>query len=160
MSGKHKKLKDYGIAHVGYVVKDLEKCVKKFEEYYEIDDFVIYDFTPNKVWSNGKEDHDYKLKIAMADVAGKECKIEIIQPVRGEGVHKDFIDQGHNGLHHIAFSVDNYDYWKEYFLNKGEIFIFESETEDEVKGYRRCFYARDEKIGFIYEVMEKPYFRK
>lgn len=156
----NKKLKDYGIAHIGYVVRDLEETVNQFKEYYEIDDFVTYYFTPTRVWSYGKEVYDYKLKIAMADIAGKECKIEVIQPISGEGVHKDFVNNGNSGIHHIAFSVDNYDYWRKYFINKGETFVFESETEDDIKGYRRCFYAEDKKIGSVYEIMEKPYFRK
>lgn len=155
-----KELKEFGIAHIGFVVKDRDATVEKFKDMFNIDDFVEYVFTPSRVWSYGELVNEYSLKIAMADVLGHECKIEIIEPLSGDGVHKKFVDSGNSGIHHIAFSVDNYDYWVDYFKNKGVDFVFESETEDDVKGYRRCFYAEDKVLGTVYEIMEKPYFRK
>lgn len=86
--------------------------------------------------------------------------IELIEPISGEGVHRDFLEAGQHGLHHICFGVDEYDYWKSYFLKIGHAIIFESETEDEQNGYRRCFYAKDQTAGMVYEIKENPYFRK
>jgi hypothetical protein len=96
----------------------------------------------------------------MCSVNGSSSGIEILQHVSGEGVHKDFIAAGNNGLHHIAFKVDDFDYWREYFVGKGSRFVFEAETEDPVNGYRRCFYAEDKENNMIYEIKEQNIFRK
>lgn len=154
-----RNLKDYGLHHVGFVVRDLKKTVARFEELYQIKDFSIYPFSPTRTWSYGEEVFGYRLLIAMIFL-GNGSAIEIIQPLEGKGVHSDFVEAGNSGMHHIAFSVDDFDYWREYFLEKEAKFVFESETEDDVNGYRRCFYAEDQEAGMIYEIKENPYHRK
>ena len=154
-----KRLKDFGIEHVGFIVKDLDAAVAHFKDFYGIEEFQYYNFTPSRVWSYGKEVENYTLKIAMCSVNGESSGIEIIQPVSGEGVHKDFVTAGNNGLHHIAFKVDDFDYWREFFVNKGSRFVFESETEDPINGYRRCFYAEDKENNMVYEIKEMARFR-
>jgi len=155
-----KRLEEYGIHHVGFIVKDLDETINHFNNFYGINNFKVYEFSPNSVWSYGRKVvSEYKLKIAMGYLDSKNCAIEIIQPLIGDGVHRDFIESGHNGLHHICFSVDEFDFWKEYFNNKGAEFIFESETEDEINGYRRCFYAKDKETDMIFEIKENPYFK-
>ena len=154
-----KKLTDLGIEHEGYLVRDLDAAVEHFREMYGIEDWALYDFRPTRAWSYGKEVTNYHLKIAMASVSPTSSGIELIQHISGEGVHQDWIAQGHHGMHHIAFKVDDFDYWREFFLKKGAKFVFESETEDEINGYRRCFYADDPEYGMVYEIKEKNYFR-
>lgn len=154
-------LKSYDLDHIGFVVKDLEETLNHFKSYYNISDFMVYDFSPTNAWSYGKKVGEYKLKIAMGAIPESKSRIEIIQPVLGDGVHKDFVDGGNSGFHHICFSLDrDYDEWRSHFEGQGAEFIFESETEDDVIGYRRCFYARDAVTNLIFEVKEKPYFRK
>lgn len=153
-----KELKEIGLHHVGFIVPNLEDAIKRFEMLYGLPAGKPYEFRPGKAWSYGREVEGYCLGIAMVAMDDGSL-IELIQPISGEGVHNDFIKSGNRGMHHIAFSVDNYDYWHEYFKEKDADFIFESETEDEINGYRRCFYARDKEIGMIYEIKENPYFR-
>ena len=141
-------------------MKETDKAVERFKEMYQIDDFQVYEFSPTKVWSYGVEVPEYKLKIALGTVNETGCKVEILQSIVGDGVHKHFAQDGDGGMHHICFAVDDYDYWKEYYVNKGVNFIFESETEDEIIGYRRCFYADDKDLGQVFEIKENPYFRK
>lgn len=154
-----KKLIDYPIEHIGFVVQDLEKTMAHITEMFGVEKFSIYDFSPTKAWSEGKEIPGYRLKIAMAVVENGKTGFEIIEPVSPEGIHRDMACSGKKGMNHIAFKVDNFDYWKEFFTEKGAKFIFESETEDELNGYRRCFYIKDEEEDLIYEIKEKNYFR-
>lgn len=155
-----KKLTDFGIEHVGYLVRDLDAAVAHFTEAYGVENWARYDFKPTRAWSYGKEVTGYHLKIAMASVNDNSSGIELIQHVSGDGVHHDWIAEGHHGMHHIAFKVDDFDYWKDFFLQRGAKFLFESETEDEINGYRRCFYADDPEYGMVYEIKEKAHFRK
>lgn len=155
-----KKLTDFGIEHVGYLVRDLDEAVAHFTAMYGIEDWALYDFKPTRAWSYGKEVTGYHLKIAMANVNDQSSGVELIQHVSGDGVHHDWVATGNHGMHHIAFKVDDFDYWKDYFLQRGAKFVFESETEDDVNGYRRCFYADDPEYGMVYEIKEKAHFRK
>lgn len=153
--------KNFKLHHLGYVIDDINDAVNHFKNFYNIENFSIYDFTPTRAWSYGKEVFDYKLKIAMSDTKPGDTGIEIIKPILGDGVHKEFIDSGKSGLHHICISVDKeYDDLYKKFYKDGFEFVFESETEDETIGYRRCFYAKDNRTGMIMEVKENPYFRK
>jgi catechol 2,3-dioxygenase-like lactoylglutathione lyase family enzyme len=154
-----KRLIDYPIEHIGFVVPDLEKTMSHITEIFGVKKFSIYEFSPTKAWAMGKEIPGYKLKIAMAVVENGSTGFEIIQPISPEGIHRDMAYSGKKGMNHIAFKVDDYDYWKEFFTKKGAQFIFESETEDELNGYRRCFYVKDEEEDLIYEIKEKAYFK-
>lgn len=154
-----KKLIDYPIEHIGFVVPDLEKTQEHIGNMFNIEEFQIYDFSPTKAWSYGKEIEGYRLKIAMAKVPEGRTGFEIIQPISSEGLHHDMAYSGKKGMNHIAFKVDDYDYWRVFFQEKGTTIIFESETEDEVNGYRRCFYVKDNVEDIIYEIKEKAYFR-
>lgn len=156
-----KGLDERQIHHVGFVVNNLEEAVKQFKEFYKISDFQIYDFKPSRVWSYGEEVYDYKLRIAMSTSADTKTEIELIQPISGSGVHKDFLSSGNMGMHHICISADDdYDEWRKIFVEKGYSFVFEAETEDEIIGYRRCFYAEDPVAGMVIEIKEEPYFRQ
>ena len=154
-----KNLIDYPIEHIGFVVEDLEKTVEHLSSIFGIKNFSIYEFSPSRAWSNGKEIKGYKLKIAMSAAEGNKTGFEIIQPLSSEGIHKEMAGSGKKGINHIAFKVNDYDYWREYFKQKDAKLIFESETEDELNGYRRCFYVKDNAEDMIYEIKEKSYFR-
>lgn len=154
-----KTLQDYGLHHVGFVVKDMEATAGEIKAMYGVEVPIPYEFSPTRAWSYGEEVFDYKLKIAMISF-NSGSMIELIEPISGEGVHKNFVESGHSGLHHICFCVEDYDYWHQHFKNRNNVFLFESETEDDLNGYRRCFYAEDKTIGTVYEIKEKPYFRK
>lgn len=153
-----KKMIVSGIEHAGYLVKDLDAAMAHFKDMYGIENYAIYNFKPTRAWSHGKEVSNYHLKIAMASMSNGSG-FELIEHVSGDGVHHDWVAQGNHGLHHLAFYADNFESCREYCISKGARFVFESETEDEIIGYRRCFYAEDPEYGMIYEIKEKPYFR-
>lgn len=152
-------LNKYGIEHVGFLVRNLDPVVKHLQEQFPTIEFQFYDYRPLHAWSYGRRVENYHLKIAMGSIPGHDTGLEIIQWVSGDGVHRDFVGSGTGGMHHIAYRVDNYDYWKDHFSKSGVPFIFEAETEDEKNGYRRCFYAWDEVAGMVYEIKEQAHFR-
>ena len=153
-----KTLQEYGLHHVGFVVPDVDAAKKYFQDTFGLDAPPSYSFIPNKVISYGEPEAEYELKICMITMDNGSA-IELIEPLKGNGVHQRFVDGGGNGMHHICFSVDDYDYWRQHFAGKGAEIVFESETEDDTWGYRRCFYANDTSVGMVFEIKENPYFR-
>ena len=155
-----KNISSNGLHHVVYVVKDLEATIASLEKTVGELSYQKYAFKPMKAFCDGVEIPNYELKIAMVAIEGKQTSMEIIEPV-SVGYHMDFVKRTeHGGINHICFAVDgNYDEIRTEFENSGARFVFESETEDDVIGYRRCFYAEDT-LGNVVEIKENPYFRK
>ena len=139
--------------HVGYIVANRDASVERLQSILGIDNFILYDFVPNKAWVAGKEIFDCKLKIAVGTFKNN-VKLEIIEPISGNTPHKGYLSKIGSGIHHIAFYSDRYDEWHEYFEEKGAAFIFEMEAEDDVIGYRRSFYAEMEGFQGILEITE------
>lgn len=147
-----------GIGHTGMIVKNIEDCVKRFSTVLGIDSFYVYDFQPMRAWVLGKEIFDCKFRIAMATLKNG-TQLEIIEPISGDTPQMDFIAKGGQGIHHLAFYTDQFDAWLMHFKSLGAPILFEAEVEDDVKGYRRCFYAEDERLRCVIEFTSKPVFR-
>lgn len=97
--------------HVAVVVRDINKAV----EYYQslgipspepgwihdsstYADYKVYGKTPNTI---------DKTKMRYAQVGS--FKIELVQPIKGKPIYKEFLDNEGEGVHHLAFWVDGLD---------------------------------------------------
>jgi methylmalonyl-CoA/ethylmalonyl-CoA epimerase len=141
------------LGHVGYVVDDVEANAEKYHRSLGIENFRIYDFTPDNVWVNERKLPGCTLRIAIGSIKN-EVKIELIQPIAGDTPHARFLKEKGPGVHHIAFYSKDYDQWRAYFEEKGAKFVFEAEAEDEIIGYRRAFYAQVEGMIGLIEITE------
>lgn len=152
------KLITENMHHVGFVVDDAEKTLQCMEKQFGELNAMKYAFKPTHAFCDGKEIENYELKIIMISMGENCTNIEIIQPISA-GYHKDVITKSKSGgIHHICYAVSNYDEIKKHFEASNARFVFESETDDKVIGYRRCFYAEDAN-GNVVEIKENPYFR-
>jgi methylmalonyl-CoA/ethylmalonyl-CoA epimerase len=80
------------IDHIGIVVKDLEKAIR------------IYEGLGLKV--SGREDIEYlKVRVAFFEVSGN--RIELIPPLSEDQELMHHIKEHGEGIHHIAFKVDD-----------------------------------------------------
>lgn len=92
--------------HVGAVVKDLDKAIEYFQS-LGIGPFIA---NPSKVATDRKvygKPANIKLKGAEAHLG--PIKFELIQPVEGESVQKEFLMNKGEGVNHIGFIVDDLD---------------------------------------------------
>jgi methylmalonyl-CoA/ethylmalonyl-CoA epimerase len=87
---------------VGFVVRDMDTALKLYEPL----------FGPFSTMDSGEFEYDYRgekdvssLKLAFG--RSGEVEIELIQWVSGRTPHKEFIDAGREGMHHLRFRVDN-----------------------------------------------------
>jgi len=144
------------IGHVGYIVRDVEEAIQQFKMFCGIDDFIVYYFTPKRAWVNGEEIFDCCFKIGLSK---GPCmpKIELVEPVSGEKTPPmSFIREKGQNIHHIAYYVDDYEYWREFYANlPGGKILFEAEIEDEVLGKRSSFYAVSDNLAGIIEISKK-----
>ena len=90
--------------HVGVVVRDMDRAV----EYYQ--SLGIGPFEPLNVAIaekrlRGKPADHAKAKGRLARIG--QIKLELIQPVEGESLSKEFLENKGEGVSHICFSVDD-----------------------------------------------------
>jgi methylmalonyl-CoA/ethylmalonyl-CoA epimerase len=81
------------IEHVAIAVKSIEEARKFFEDILGLECYAI------------EEVADQKVKTAFFKVG--ETKIELLEPTSPDSTVAGFIEKRGEGLHHIAFTVDN-----------------------------------------------------
>jgi len=100
------KLPFLRIDHVGVVVKDMDRAI----EYYSslgIGPFepLRVTVTERKVW--GKRVENIKLKVRVTQMG--PVQFELIEPVEGESIQKEFLESKGEGINHLGFFVDDID---------------------------------------------------
>lgn len=86
---------------VGFVYRDLDAAIALYEPLFG----PFSRMEPGAIeWDYRGEKNTSELKLAFG--RSGELEIELIQWVSGGTPHKEFIDQGHEGMHHLRFRVD------------------------------------------------------
>ena len=110
------------VNQVGFVVRDLKQAIRQYEPLFG--EFVEMD-APDMEWDYRGHPAVSSLKLAMAQSG--ELEIGLSVWVAGDTPHKEFLDAGHECLHHLRIIVDNVD---------------DKVKEAEVLGYVPIWYKR------------------
>ena len=110
------------VNQVGFVVRDLKKAIAFYEPLFG--EFVEMDAGEMEWEYRGKPEMS-SLKLAFGKSG--DVEIELIEWISGESPHKEFLDAGREGMHHLRFIVDN---------------VEEKVREAEAHGYREIWYKR------------------
>ncbi len=93
------------IEHIGIAVKDLQSSIEYYENVLGLKCYNI------------EEVEDQKVKTAFFQVG--DTKIELLESTSEDGPIAKFIDKKGEGVHHIAFAVENIDEALAEVENKG-----------------------------------------
>ena len=137
--------------HVGSIVKDVDRTAAYYES------LGLGPFEPLIV--NGEEERirgelieDLELKIRMGYIG--PVKIEMIEPVAGKGsIWKEILDSKGEGIHHIAFQVDDIEKAKADLLEKGLALIFSARFG---KNGGAAYFKTDQIGGLVLELFRVP----
>jgi catechol 2,3-dioxygenase-like lactoylglutathione lyase family enzyme len=146
--------------HVGVVVKDTDKTVEFLSSIGVGGPWKTFDFVQDKDILLAGE--PFRLKIAFAKVG--TTAFELLQPVEGNSVWAQFLKTNGEGIHHVAFSVANFDEWVSRVQSQGGRMItggraLMKEEEDRItvvgspEGNRWC-YLDTKPGGMIIEFMD------
>jgi len=83
------------IEHIGIAVKNLEEAVRYYEQVLGLECYAI------------EEVKDQKVRTAFFRVG--ETKIELLESTEADGPVGKFIEKRGQGVHHIAFAMDDTD---------------------------------------------------
>jgi len=114
------------LMQVGVVVEDMDKAIGRFEE-LGIGPFQARTLPPGEEWYRGKPHHG-DVKIAMTILGG--VQLELVQPVSGESVHKEFLDAKGEGIQHLMFAVDDFDKTVATLTEKGAVELLRSRRRE------------------------------
>lgn len=94
------------ISQLGHVVRNLEASMALYEPLYG--PFSTMDGTVQGATYRGRV---ADVKLAMAFGRSGDLEIELIQWQSGESPHREFIERGREGIHHVQFRVEDCDGW-------------------------------------------------
>lgn len=147
------KVKEIG--HVAAVVRDLNKSLKMYREMLGIEPWIIQSFVPpfHRETYVREKPVMYTMRIAIAPLG--KIYYELVEPLEGPSIYKEFLDTRGEGLHHI-----------------GKIYTLLEKVERDLEMFRkmglkilqrgvfydsRYYYIDTEPLlGIVYEVVYEP----
>ena len=103
------KVKIKQVLQIGVVVKDIQKAMERYWNIFGIGPWHIYTFQPPFVTNTTLRGKPalYSMKLALAQV--ENIQWELIQPLTGPSIFKEFLEQKGGGVHHVACDMGDYD---------------------------------------------------
>jgi methylmalonyl-CoA/ethylmalonyl-CoA epimerase len=129
------------IEHIGIAVKDLKKSVQFYEEVLGLRCYRI------------EEVEEQKVKTAFFRIG--DTKIELLESTSPEGPIAKFIEKRGEGVHHIAYAVDNLVGALQEAESKG-IHLIDHEPRKGAENFRIAFLHPKSTNGVLTELCEKP----
>jgi len=128
------------IEHIGIAVKNLEESVKYYEDVFGLKCYAV------------EEVKDQRVKTAFFKVG--ETKIELLESTDPEGPIGKFIEKKGEGVHHIAFAVNNIESSLTEVNNKG-IQLIDKQPRKGAEGLDIAFLHPKSTFGVLTELCEK-----
>jgi methylmalonyl-CoA/ethylmalonyl-CoA epimerase len=95
------------IAQICIIVPDLEEATKNFWEKFGVGPWHFYTYGKplvKRMTRNGQPT-EYKMRVALSNIG--PMRIELIEPLEGDTVYKEFIEKHGYGIHHLGILTDN-----------------------------------------------------
>ena len=118
---------------IGFVVKNIEAAIKMYEPLFG--PFNRPDFGGQQASYKDAAPTPFALDFAFGRAGPLE--IELIQWRAGDTPHRDFIESGREGMHHLRYHVANLSEWTEKVAAAGYGVIWSARLSDDV-AYAYC----------------------
>ncbi len=141
------------MSQIGIVVKDLERAIGFYEDTLGLGPFTRSGVDFNLVFETIElRGERVETEFLMGFAALGSLELELIQPVRGPSLYREFLERGGEGLHHLCFDVDDLDERLKRYRSMGLPTLMEGRTPN--GGFA---YLDTEKIGgVIIELVQRP----
>lgn len=140
---------------IGILVDDLDEYLANLGDILGWVNWRIAEFPPEGSEDVYREYHgeqsDFKAKFCFFELGNIE--IELIQPLEGKSIWRDWIDKHGQGIHHIKFSVPEHEDSRNYLAEKGIDLYQWGASVGPNTGKEWLFYDTYEKFGFDLETM-------
>ena len=134
--------KDWNLNHLGFVVRDMNRAMKYYEQ------LGIADIGPEKVLQ-AYDGNQIKVRIVKIG----SLLLEFFEPDEGIGVSGRFLKERGEGINHMAFTVGDLEQEIEKLVGRGMKLMFRSEDPD----FGRVAYVDTGEIaGVVMELVQPP----
>ncbi len=137
------------VTQIGLVVKDIEKSRAAWSKLLGVEEPRIVE---TESWESTHMTFRGKPSEARAKLTFFKLEnivIEIIQPIGGPSTWRNFLEKHGEGIHHVAFQVDDLQQTLEKFRRMG----IEAEQKGEYKGGCYVYTDSESKLGAITELL-------
>jgi hypothetical protein len=138
-------LGNFKVGQLGFIYKDIRKQAEIMETFFGISKFNILGPIEMEIVYRGKE-----TKWTAYGGFGRlfnNVEVELIQFESGESIHKEFLDEGREGLHHIRCDVDDIQVVIDKFEKEG-IGVLQT---GKIVGLRYAYMDTEDILGIILE---------
>lgn len=139
------------VLQVGVVVRDLDRAMKQYER-LGIGPWQAFTLDPSNM-RELKVRHqrvDFSMRVAFARIG--DFQWELIQPLDERSIYSEFLKEHGEGLHHVAFHVDDFGRTVEFFRENG-VGLLQS---GQAPGLGFAYLDTTEKLSFIAEIYDMP----
>lgn len=133
-------MKPSHIEHIGIAVSNLESAIEFYEKTFGLECYKI------------EEVADQKVRTAFFMIG--ETKIELLEPTDPEGPVGKFIEKKGEGIHHLAFAVDNIEKHLQNAEKQG-VRLIDSVPRKGADGLDIAFLHPKSTSGVLIEICEK-----
>lgn len=138
-----------GLFQQAYVVADRERAEQAMRETLGCGDFVDLPASDLEYDLRGER---VSCALALGFARSGNTQIELIEPVRGVGLHVEFLESNGPGLHHLGFLVDDVDA----IVAVGESAGFPKVMGGQFGSLRFCYLDTWDALGLYVELVEDP----
>ena len=139
--------------HMAIVVRDIDKAIKFYESIGMGPFKVPPPVNIKKRTESGKTDTSgaYKIREAVGDMG--PIRVQLIQPLEGKSVYREFLESKGEGVHHYAFIVEDIEKAEAEFVKKGVEIL----SSVRLEGGGGHFIANTGVVGgILIELMQPP----
>ena len=150
-------LKSY--IHVGVEVRSIEKTLERMKSIEDFTEYSITDFPPKEMKKEDVQLYYYGKKnwftARFCFVKMGSSEVEFIEPVEGESVWKDFLQEKGEGIHHLKYEVDSLNDAMDFFQSKGIACIQYGSAVGKNLGKTWAYFDTTKELGYVIEVLNR-----
>lgn len=141
------------VSQIGVIVKDMERAVKHYES------LGIGPFRPlkniatkeRKILGKKIDPNAFKLQVLVARLGSVD--LELIQPVEGDSLWKEFLDKKGEGINHLGFFVDDIEKEEAKLADKGLPVLYSTRFQG---GGGAAYFDSGKIGGVLFELIQWP----
>lgn len=135
------------LAHVGVIVRDLEKSVALYESTFGIGPFRRVELKREGIFRG--QPTTFSCKIALAELG--PVNLELIEPLEGPSTWAEHLATKGEGLHHLGFAVANLEQARARLAEQGIPLLQSAMTER--GGF--AYFDPDATTGIVFEMFQR-----
>lgn len=141
------------VDQVGMVVRDMDKAIEYYQSLgigpFEPPKSLVY--AERKVFGKPIDIDSIKVKVFFAQMG--PVQLELVQPVEGESLWKEFLETKGEGINHLGFFVDDIDKEEAELIKKGFRVPYRSRYQ---KGGGAAYFDTGKVGGVLFELVQWP----